>query len=90
MIAVWIGGVLLVRLLAMAHICSKCGLDMKLRYGQFGRFYSCTGFPACHNTMSLGKAYLIEQAALKTSRLIGKKEKEIRKAAKAVANMRKA
>ena len=29
----------------------KCGKTMILRSGKFGKFYGCTGFPKCHNTI---------------------------------------
>lgn len=30
--------------------CSKCGKEMILRLGRFGRFYGCSGFPDCKHT----------------------------------------
>jgi len=30
--------------------CSKCGKEMILRLGRFGRFYGCSGFPDCKST----------------------------------------
>ena len=32
-------------------ICDKCGKRMILRNGRFGKFYGCSGFPACRNTV---------------------------------------
>ncbi|MCF0134803.1 MAG: type I DNA topoisomerase, partial [Lachnospiraceae bacterium] len=31
-------------------ICEKCGRNMVLKSGKFGKFYACPGFPECHNT----------------------------------------
>ena len=31
-------------------ICDKCGRNMVLRNGRFGKFYACPGFPECRNT----------------------------------------
>ena len=31
-------------------ICDKCGRNMVLKNGRFGKFYACPGFPACRNT----------------------------------------
>ena len=31
-------------------ICEKCGLNMIIRYGKFGKFIACPGFPECRNT----------------------------------------
>ena len=30
-------------------ICEKCGRNMVLKYGRFGKFYACPGFPDCKN-----------------------------------------
>jgi DNA topoisomerase-1 len=30
--------------------CSKCGKDMVIKMGKFGKFLACTGFPECKNT----------------------------------------
>lgn len=30
--------------------CPKCGAQMKLRTGKFGKFYGCTNYPSCKGT----------------------------------------
>lgn len=35
--------------------CDKCGSDMHIRNGKFGRFIACTNYPACKNTRPLVK-----------------------------------
>ncbi len=30
-------------------ICEKCGRNMVLKFGRFGKFYACPGFPECQN-----------------------------------------
>ncbi len=30
--------------------CEKCGRDMVIRFGRFGKFIACPGFPECRNT----------------------------------------
>jgi DNA topoisomerase-1 len=30
--------------------CPKCGRDLVVRYGRFGKFISCSGFPECRHT----------------------------------------
>ena len=30
-------------------ICEKCGRNMVLKFGRFGKFYACPGFPECAN-----------------------------------------
>jgi DNA topoisomerase-1 len=33
--------------------CDKCGRPMVIRWGRFGRFMACSGFPECKNTREL-------------------------------------
>ncbi|MBI2327670.1 type I DNA topoisomerase [Candidatus Curtissbacteria bacterium] len=33
--------------------CDKCGRPMVIRYGRFGKFLACSGFPECKNTKTL-------------------------------------
>ncbi|MCP4396277.1 MAG: type I DNA topoisomerase [bacterium] len=33
--------------------CEKCGEAMLIKYGRFGRFLACSGFPKCRNTQPL-------------------------------------
>jgi len=35
--------------------CSKCGADMKLRFGRFGPFLGCSGFPDCRSIVAIPK-----------------------------------
>jgi ssDNA-binding Zn-finger/Zn-ribbon topoisomerase 1 len=30
--------------------CEKCGKPMVLKWGRFGRFLACSGYPECKNT----------------------------------------
>lgn len=34
-------------------ICERCGKPMVIRYGRFGKFMACSGFPECKNTKAL-------------------------------------
>jgi len=36
--------------------CEKCGKDMLIRWSKNGRFYACSGFPDCKNTMNIEKS----------------------------------
>jgi DNA topoisomerase-1 len=36
------------------EVCDKCGKPMIQRWGRFGQFLACTGFPDCKNTRPLG------------------------------------
>ena len=33
--------------------CEKCGKSMVIRYGRYGKFLACSGFPDCKNTKAL-------------------------------------
>lgn len=35
------------------EVCEKCGKPMVIRYGRFGKFLACSGFPDCKNTKAL-------------------------------------
>ena len=35
------------------QICEKCGKPMMIKFGRFGKFLACSGFPDCKNTKSL-------------------------------------
>ncbi len=32
------------------EICEKCGRNMVIKHGRFGKFLACPGFPSCRNT----------------------------------------
>jgi DNA topoisomerase-1 len=34
---------------ATDEVCEKCGRPMVIKFGRFGRFLACTGFPECKN-----------------------------------------
>ncbi len=34
-------------------ICDKCGAEMQLRSGRFGKYFACTKYPECKNTRKL-------------------------------------
>ncbi|MDH5541572.1 MAG: type I DNA topoisomerase [Nitrospinota bacterium] len=35
--------------------CDKCGKEMEIKYGRFGQFLACTGYPECKSTRQIGK-----------------------------------
>lgn len=35
------------------ELCEKCGKPMVIRYGRFGKFTACSGFPTCKNTKAI-------------------------------------
>ena len=32
--------------------CPKCGRHLKLRKGEYGEYYGCSGFPMCNYTQA--------------------------------------
>ena len=39
-------------------VCDKCGKPMVVKYGRFGRFIACSGYPECKNIMKAVKETL--------------------------------
>ncbi len=37
------------------QVCEKCGKHMVIKFGRFGKFLACEGFPECRNTKKLEK-----------------------------------
>jgi DNA topoisomerase-1 len=37
------------------EVCEKCGKPMVIKWGRFGRFLACTGYPECKNTKQIKK-----------------------------------
>ena len=35
------------------EICDKCGKEMVIKHGRFGRFLACSGYPECKNTRKI-------------------------------------
>ncbi len=38
---------------ATDEVCEKCGKPMVVKYGRYGKFLACSGFPACRNSKPL-------------------------------------
>src|ERR1700722_1285440 len=38
---------------ATEFLCEKCGKPMVIKWGKFGKFIACTGYPECSNTREL-------------------------------------
>jgi DNA topoisomerase-1 len=36
------------------QVCEKCGRSMVIKWGRFGKFMACSGYPECKNTKELG------------------------------------
>ena len=39
---------------ASDEVCDKCGSKMLIKFGKFGKFYSCSNYPICKNTREIG------------------------------------
>jgi DNA topoisomerase-1 len=37
------------------EVCDKCGKPMAVKFGRFGKFLACTGFPDCKNTKQIAQ-----------------------------------
>ena len=45
------------------EVCEKCGQPMIIKWGRFGKFMACTGYPECKSTKNLGEDGSGAQAA---------------------------
>jgi DNA topoisomerase I len=48
-------------------ICEKCGRNMVIKHGRFGKFLACPGFPACRNARPI-----VEEAGVKCPKCEGR------------------
>jgi len=46
---------------ATEHVCEKCGKPMVIKYGRFGKFLACSGYPECKNTKELNSDNSIDE-----------------------------
>ena len=46
--------------------CEKCGKPMAIKWGQFGSFLACTGYPECANTKETGRDSAGDEDAAET------------------------
>jgi DNA topoisomerase-1 len=44
-----------------SEICEKCNKHMIIKYGRFGKFLACSGFPTCKNTKAFNKLAINNQ-----------------------------
>lgn len=58
-------------------ICPKCGSQLLVRLGKYGRFYACSKFPKCRYTQSLEEnALRIKCPKCKTGKIVEKRTKK--------------
>lgn len=57
--------------------CEKCGKPMVIRYGRFGKFIACSGFPGCRNTKEIPPIPLdINCPLCKTGKIVERKTRK--------------
>lgn len=56
--------------------CEKCGRDMVVRQGRFGRFIACSGYPECKNTKPLIEESTIDCPTCKKGKVVTKRTKK--------------
>ena len=42
--------------IATESVCEKCGKPMVIKWGRYGKFIACSGYPECRNTQELNPA----------------------------------
>lgn len=56
--------------------CEKCGRDMVIRQGRFGRFIACSGYPECKNTKALVEESTIDCPKCKEGKVVTKRTRK--------------
>ncbi len=57
-------------------ICPQCGAELVIRFGRFGKFYACSGFPKCRHTEPLEeKALDVKCPKCQTGQIVAKRTK---------------
>ncbi|MFX1392201.1 MAG: topoisomerase DNA-binding C4 zinc finger domain-containing protein [Promethearchaeota archaeon] len=51
------------------NVCPKCGKTLEERYGRYGKFLGCTGYPECKYTFDLSKNKEAETNEIKKDEL---------------------
>ncbi|MCL2575327.1 MAG: type I DNA topoisomerase [Defluviitaleaceae bacterium] len=57
-------------------LCEKCGRNMVIKFGRYGRFLACPGFPDCHNAKPLFEDAGVDCPQCKKARVMIKKSKK--------------
>ncbi len=58
------------------EICEKCGRNMVIKMGRYGKFLACPGFPECRNTKPLVESIGIECPQCNKGNIILRKSKK--------------
>ncbi len=57
------------------EVCEKCGKPMAIKFGRFGKFMACSGFPECRNTKTLKKGLGVPCPSCLKGEIIERKSK---------------
>ena len=60
------------------EVCEKCGRPMVYKYGRYGKFLACSGFPDCHNTKPIVKEIGVKCPQCETGQIVERKTKRNR------------
>lgn len=60
------------------EICEKCGKHLVYKFGRFGKFLACSGFPDCRNTKPIIKEIGVPCPKCKTGQIVERKSKKNR------------
>jgi DNA topoisomerase-1 len=58
------------------EVCEKCGRKMVFKYGRFGKFLACPGYPECKNTKPLRKQLEIKCPKCEVGNITERKTKK--------------
>ncbi len=58
------------------EVCEKCGSKMVIKYGRFGRFMACSGYPECKNTKPLVKELNVICPKCNDGKIVERKSKK--------------
>ena len=56
--------------------CEKCGREMVIRQGRFGKFIACSGYPECKNTKPLVEESTIDCPTCKEGKVVTKRTRK--------------
>ncbi|NLY74648.1 MAG: type I DNA topoisomerase [Firmicutes bacterium] len=56
--------------------CDKCGRMMVYKYGRFGRFLACPGYPECKNTKAIRKTWNVKCPKCGNDEIVERKSKK--------------
>lgn len=58
------------------EVCEKCGKPMVYKFGRFGKFLACSGFPDCRNTKPIVKEIGVACPKCKEGQVVERKSKK--------------